>query len=84
MLDANFEWDKSYTIKPTSYFDSHVSRLPKECVKWTLYALCKKYPSKHFSIGRKPILSVKMSSITGAKQGCFSEREFNVGDVITV
>ena len=40
LLDASFEWDKCYKVKPTESFDANVEGNADAEVKWRLYAKC--------------------------------------------
>lgn len=80
-IDREFEWEKSYVVKPSS---TTASSCPS---KFTLYALCRGNDGtthSKFSEGRKPILSIRKSNVDVAGFGVFAERQFAPGEYISV
>ena len=70
-----------------SPFSNTTAELTDENFKWTLYGRKRPISGKRYvrySDGLKSILSVKRSTLPGAGLGCFAEKTFTYGDIISV
>ena len=85
-VDSKFEWERSFMSPPSNAIFG-TQEIGDDSIKHTMYAMCRNSAFKNlakYSDGRKSVLSIRKSTIEGAGLGCFSERRFNAGDIISI
>ena len=85
IMDGSFAWVKSYHVSPFDTTETNNHEMTQ--VQWTLYAKLREdhHQSKRiYSSANIHLLSVKASCLEGGGLGCFAEKTYHSGDLITL